>query len=117
VTGTAADTNTIRIGLLYSSGVGQNQTFIAGIYGTDVSAWRQVVIDANGQLGTINPQTGGGLPIPVSTSAGLTDGLAAVTKRMQTQEQQLKDQQATIAELQKELAGVKALLRSVSGRK
>jgi hypothetical protein len=51
VAGTAADANTIRIGLPYSAGAGQNQTFIAGIYGTPITEGLPVVIDANGQLG------------------------------------------------------------------
>ncbi len=63
VVGTAADTNTIRIGLPYSGGVGQNQTFIAGIHGTQLTGpAMQVFIDANGQLGTLTP--------PIATGQG-----------------------------------------------
>jgi hypothetical protein len=51
VAGTAADTNTIRIGLPYTAGAGQNQTFIAGINGTQITNGLPVVVDANGQLG------------------------------------------------------------------
>ena len=47
--GTAAETNTIRIG---RKGV-QTQTFIAGITGQTVAAGIAVVIDADGRLGTI----------------------------------------------------------------
>ena len=51
--GFAADTNTIRIGRT-SGSLGQNQTFIAGIYGTQLAnPGHLVVIDANGQLGTV----------------------------------------------------------------
>ena len=61
VLGTAADTNTIRIGNTYNGGdtppSGQNKTFIAGIRGTSVTGGFPVVIDANGQLGTAD---GGG---------------------------------------------------------
>ena len=57
VYGVAGDTNTTRIGLPYSSGSGQNRTFIAGIRGTAVSGGAPVVIDANGQMGTA-PATG-----------------------------------------------------------
>jgi hypothetical protein len=52
VTGTASDTNTIRIGLPYDGTNGQNQTFIAGIYGTPMAGVSPVVINASGQLGT-----------------------------------------------------------------
>jgi hypothetical protein len=52
VTGTAADTNTIRLGVPHDGTNGQNQTFIAGIYGTPITGGLPVVIDANGQLGT-----------------------------------------------------------------
>ena len=59
VGGLPTDTNTIRIGRLYTGGgfAGQNQTFIAGIRGTTVSGGAPVVIDANGQVGTA-PATG-----------------------------------------------------------
>ncbi len=46
VSGTAADTNTIRIGLPFGTlgaGTGQNQTFIAGIYGTSLSGTAHAV--------------------------------------------------------------------------
>ncbi len=57
VTGTAADTNTIRIGLPYDGGgTGRTETFIAGIHGTQLTGPAvQVFIDANGQLGTVPP--------------------------------------------------------------
>lgn len=51
---TVADANTMRLGLPYSGGVGQNQTFIAGIHGTQLTGPAvQVFVDANGQLGTL----------------------------------------------------------------
>jgi hypothetical protein len=113
VVGTAADTNTIRIGLPYSGGVGQNQTFIAGIYGAKPSAGLPlpVVIDANGQLGTMARPLWWN-PIPPSANApALTledarDRLAAVI-------QQLQDQEAMIADLSTQ---VEALL-SAAGHK
>jgi hypothetical protein len=51
VEGTASDTNTIRLGLPYDGTNGQNQTFIAGIYGTPITNGLPVVINASGQLG------------------------------------------------------------------
>jgi len=51
--GVASDNNTLRIG---TQGNGDNQvdtTFIAGIFGVTVPASSPVVIDANGQMGTI----------------------------------------------------------------
>ncbi|MEZ5290564.1 MAG: hypothetical protein R2745_05750 [Vicinamibacterales bacterium] len=54
VAGTAADTNTLRIGLPYDggTGMGQNQTFIAGIRGTAVTGGEVVFVDAAGKLGS-----------------------------------------------------------------
>ena len=56
VRGTAADTNTIRIGFPYNSGTGQNKTFVAGIRGiTTVNPDAiTVMIDSAGQLGTVS---------------------------------------------------------------
>jgi hypothetical protein len=56
-------------------------------------------------LGTVNPQTGGGLPVPVSSE--VTTALA----------QQLRDQATLIAELRARLASVEALLASAARRK
>jgi Chaperone of endosialidase len=53
--GVAAESNTIRIGGDVLSGFGsQTATFIAGISGTTVGAGVTVIIDSNGQLGTIS---------------------------------------------------------------
>jgi hypothetical protein len=111
VTGTAADTNTIRIGLPYNGTTnppsGQNQTFIAGIYGTSVTNWLPVVIDATGKLGTINPQTGGGMPAPLSK----TD-VTVVQLQHQVRDQQttITDLRATIADQGARLARLESLL-------
>jgi hypothetical protein len=66
VEGTAADTNTMRLGLPYQAGfgVGQNRTFIAGIRGTAIAAGEAVFIDPAGQLGS------GPLPPPAANSVG-----------------------------------------------
>jgi hypothetical protein len=99
VVGTAADTNTLRIGLPYSGGEGQNRTFIAGVHGTQLTGPAvQVFIDANGQLGT--------LTAPV-VSGGVTQPLAM--------ERQIQAQQSTIADLQARLARLEALLKVGGG--
>ena len=61
VTGTANDTNTIRIGSPYTGSTGQYQTFIAGIHGVSLAGTLPVVIDADGRLGT----SGGSSPLTV----------------------------------------------------
>ncbi len=89
VRGTAADTNTIRIGFPYisSAGQGQNHTFIAGIHGTQLTGPAvQVFVDANGQLGTITA--------PIASGTGTTPTPFAL-------QQQVQAQQATIADLQR----------------
>ncbi|MGE3472594.1 MAG: hypothetical protein AB7O28_19735 [Vicinamibacterales bacterium] len=94
VYGTTADTNTIRIGLPYSGGVGQNRTFIAGIHGAALSGPAvQVFVDANGQLGTV--------AAPVVTGGGTTTPAAlprAVQERLTNLEQLVRDQAAALAE-------------------
>lgn len=52
-TGVVSESNTIRIGTQGSGAAQQNQTFIAGISGVTVAASTAVLIDANGQMGTI----------------------------------------------------------------
>ncbi len=47
--GTSTDSNTIRIG----SSPDQTSAFITGIYGVNISVGSQVLINSNGQLGTI----------------------------------------------------------------
>jgi hypothetical protein len=92
VIGTAADTNTIRIGLPYTGSAGQNQTFIAGIQGTQLTGpAQQVFIDANGQLGT--------LTLPPASGSG-TIAPSALPPQEQTQQAINAAQQATNAELQ-----------------
>jgi hypothetical protein len=89
VLGTANDTNTIRIGSAYNGGTtppsGQNQTFIAGIYGTTVTGGLPVLIDANGQLGVA----------PASASVATT--VAQLQQQVQDLSAQLARLQALIA--------------------
>jgi hypothetical protein len=95
VLGTAADTNTIRIGLPYDNGtgVGQNLTFIAGIHGTQLTGPAvQVFVDANGQLGTVTAAASGTGTIPASLAL----------------QQQVQAQQAMIADLRARLARLEA---------
>jgi hypothetical protein len=100
VTGTAADTNTIRIGLPYNGSAGQNQTFIAGIAGTQLTAPAvQVYVDANGQLGTLTP--------PIASGGGTVGPQAGPPSAL---EQQVQAQQATIAEMQTLVADLRARL-------
>jgi hypothetical protein len=107
VTGTAADSNTIRVGLPYSGGVGQNRTFIAGIYGTVVPAGVQVVIDANGQLG-VQPSPGvGGVSPTGAPVSGMTPTERDQVAALQTM---VEAQQATIAALQARLVRLEALV-------
>ncbi len=107
VAGTAADTNTIRIGLPYGGGIGQNRTFVAGIYGTQLAGGAQVVyIDANGQLGTAAIGGGGGGFLPMSE----------LQQQVRAQQQRLRDQEAVNADLRARLARLEALLLS-AGRK
>jgi hypothetical protein len=74
-----------------------------------------VVIDANGQLGTVNPETGGGIPFPLSTRApnpapnGAVNG-ASVAATVAQLRQQVRDQQTTIADLTARLARLEQLL-------
>jgi hypothetical protein len=106
VTGTAADANTIRIGLPYNgaNGVGQKQTFIAGIYLTALTgtAW-PVYVDANGQLGTL---AGGGTIMPPPK----------LPQQVLELQQQLRDQRVTNADLRARLTRLEALVTTM-GRK
>src|SRR3984893_414147 len=89
VYGLSSDTNTIRIGLPYDGTNGQNQTFIAGIYGTPITNGLPVVINANGQLGIA--------ALPVSFQ-GPPGGSGTQPPAMVAQlQQQVRDQQTTIA--------------------
>jgi hypothetical protein len=89
-------------------GTGQNQTFIAGIYGTllNASSAYPVYINANGKLGTLGVTGGAGGYQPMS-----------LEQQVIAQQAQLRDQQAVIDDLRARLARVEALLRSVSVRK
>jgi hypothetical protein len=105
VVGTAADTNTIRIGRPYDTGTGagQNQTFIAGIRDTQLTGSAvQVFIDANGQLGTLTPPVGGG---------------TNVTAPVAMLQQQVEDQRTTIADLRARLARLEALVARTARRR
>ena len=99
VRGTATDTNTIRIGLPYGGGSGQNRAFIAGIYGTQLAGGAQVVyIDANGQLGTAAIGGGGGGFLPMSE----------LQQHVRDQDKQLRGQQSVIADLRGQIAQLNA---------
>ncbi|CAB4133792.1 Intramolecular chaperone auto-processing domain containing protein [uncultured Caudovirales phage] len=52
-TGVSGNSNEIRIGTQGSGGAQQNKCFIVGISGVTVAASVPVVIDANGQMGTV----------------------------------------------------------------
>ena len=102
VVGTAADTGTIRIGS------GQNQTFIAGIHGTELTGPAvQVFIDANGQLGTLPIGGGGGGFLPMSK----------LQQQVDDQSKRLGHQEAVNAELRARLAKLEALMASAARRK
>jgi hypothetical protein len=86
--GTANDAHTMRLGLPYDGAIGQNQTYIAGIYGTQLTGNAyQVFIDANGQLGTV---TG--------------------TISVEQLQQQVVEQQQVIDDLSARLAKLEALM-------
>jgi hypothetical protein len=107
--GMAADTNTIRIGLPYDGTNGQNQIFVAGIYGTPITGGLPVVINANGQLGIA------ALPV---TFIGPPGGSGTEPPAMVAQlQQQVQDQQTTIADLSARLARLEALVGSSAGGK
>ncbi|MEQ1908050.1 MAG: hypothetical protein ABMA15_04465 [Vicinamibacterales bacterium] len=137
VTGTAADTNAIRIGLPYSGGVGQNKTFIAGIANTplDASNGVQLVwVDKNGQLGTLMQPasaSGGAAIAQAGTSRqpqsvapqGSRGAMDQLTRTVQAQQAVIADlrglsqaQQAVIANLTSRLEQVEALLVPAAGR-
>ena len=122
VDGTATDTNTIRIGLPYNSGtgVGQNQTFIAGIHGTQVQGgYLPVVVNASGQLGTLIPAVLTGGPAALVTPAAVEQQLEeqrAINAEQQTTiaalRQRSQAQQATIEDLVARLARLEAASRA-----
>ena len=105
VSGTSSDTNTMRLGLPYdsASGVGQNQTFIAGVVGTVLTTPAvQVFIDANGQLGTLTP--------PVVTGTGTVGPLSAPSASLQQQ----GEQQATVVDLRARVARLETLGKALA---
>jgi hypothetical protein len=111
VTGEESDANTMRLGLAYDGESGQNRTFIAGIYGTEITGGVPVVIGANGQLGVPAPHPPGDVTPVGAAAPGMTpaerEQFAALTARVEAQ-------QATIAALQVALAELRASNR---GRK
>jgi hypothetical protein len=113
VLGSAADTNMIRIGFPYDGTTnppsGQNQTFIAGIYGTPITGGFPVVINANGQLGIA------AVPVPFNGPPGGSGTQPPAT--VAQLQQQVRDQQTTIADQGARLARLEALVGSSAGRK
>lgn len=102
VIGAAPDTNTIRVGLPYddSTAVGQNRTFIAGIWGAHVSGHSKfVVINSHGQLGVLD----GGFADPVAPMS------TQATTELASLQQQVREQHSTIADLRARLARLEAL--------
>lgn len=98
VVGSAADANTLRLGLPFDggTGTGQNRTFIAGIVGAALtSPVALVYIDADGQLGTIPPP-----PVPGGVAPAAQGAI----------ERRLADQEATIADLRARLARLEGQL-------
>lgn len=63
--GISGDSNVMRLGTAYSSGVGINKTYIAGTYGVTPGGTINVaLVDSNGQLGstaTLSPAQGGAM--------------------------------------------------------
>jgi hypothetical protein len=105
VIGDGADTNTMRLGLPYDPQnlTGQNRTFIAGIAGTVLTTPAvQVYVDGNGQLGTL---------VPAPISGAINNPVMAMPRadsaRLAALEDLVRQQQATIAELQKAVRDLK----------
>ena len=99
VKGTATDANTMRLGLPYSGGLGQNRAFMAGIHGTQLTGPAvPVFVDANGQLGVL--------------TAGVVGGGGILPPLTGPQQAVLRELQATNAELRDRLARLEALLRA-----
>jgi hypothetical protein len=106
VYGTAADTHTMRLGRPQDdNGLGINQTFIAGIYGTALqsgSEFLPVYINADGQLGTAlaSPAVNGGQPTGI--------GLDVLSHQLQDMQTTIADLRAANAALQVRLAELEA---------
>jgi hypothetical protein len=107
VSGNPTDANTMRLGLPYSGGIGQNRTFIAGIHGTVLTGPAvQVFVDANGQLGTlIPPVVTGTVTVPVSLLQQQVQEQQAINAELR---QRSQAQQATIEDLLARLARLEA---------
>jgi hypothetical protein len=107
VFGSAADSYTMRIGS------GQNRTFIAGIHGTQLTGpTYQVVVDANGQLGTLTPAvqlSGGATATPVSVLQQQVQEQRAINAAHQAS---IAAQQTTIDGLLARLARLEAASRA-----
>jgi hypothetical protein len=113
VVGTAADANTMRLGLPYDSGTGagQSRTFIAGIHGTQLTGPAvQVFVDANGQLGTLTAPVATGTISGGIGAAGQAEGEALAT--IAALRRQVEQLQATDAELRARLAKLEAHLQT-----
>jgi hypothetical protein len=113
VQGTAADVNTLRLGLPYDSGTGagQNRTFLAGVAGTVLTTPAALVyIDANGQLGTAVP------PPPVGgwTATRAPDALALSEAGLQAA---LDEQRAENAGLKRRLEALEVQVRELARRR
>jgi hypothetical protein len=102
VVGSAADANTLRLGLPFdgATGAGQNRAFIAGVAGTVLTTPAvQVFVDANGQLGTL-------VPPPIT---GTIDGALSANPRPDAAvQQELVEQRALIARLLARVAALEA---------
>jgi hypothetical protein len=111
VVGTAADANTMRLGLPFSGGAGQSRTFIAGIHGTQLTGPAvQVFVDANGQLGTLTPPVATGtISGGIGTFAQAEGEASATIVALRRQVEQL---QVADAELRARLVKLEALLQA-----
>jgi hypothetical protein len=104
--GVADEGNTIRIGMPYSAGSGQNRTFIAGIYGVTPASLvtRVVIIDENGQLGTQEV-------VPAASQTAAAGALpAALLSELQRQQATIRAQQDQIEALTRRLAALEERL-------
>jgi len=79
-TGTAAESNVIRIGTQGSSAGQQNTAYVAGIYGTTVGGTNSAVfIDNTGKLGTVGGSGGGGVTSITGDSGPALTGAVILT--------------------------------------
>jgi hypothetical protein len=76
--GSSNDSNTIRIGALGE----HTKTYVAGVYGTNVTSGAAVYIDSNGQLGTLSSARRYKEDIsPIASHSKIVDGLNPVSFR------------------------------------